>query len=172
MFSTHEYNTTNSAKLFHDGCAAGGFMKCCYSNCNNWNGLLIIPCVRKCFWHGHSTPSRAMTYVGPCCYTSSPFSCGLFFFLLPLDVCVYITRCAICVYLNYLNIYPGYQLFFSPLPFFFLKNNNKKKDWTDWGDVSDRLWRLWCSGILRIVYIRLTDTNWTELKWLDLKTQM
>lgn len=127
MFSTHEYNTTNSAKLFHDGCAAGGFMKCCYSNCNNWNGLLIIPCVRKCFWHGHSTPSRAMTYVGPCCYTSSPFSCGLFFFLLPLDVCVYITRCAICVYLNYLNIYPGYQLFFSPLPFFFLKNNLKKR---------------------------------------------
>jgi hypothetical protein len=61
-----------------------------------------------------------------------------FFFLLPLDVCVYITRCAICVYLNYLNIYPGYQLFF-PSSFLLFEKIIKKKDWTDWGDVSDRL---------------------------------
>ena len=60
--------------------------------------------------------------LGRCCYTRSPFSSSL---AAGVRLVVYITRCADCVYLNYLNIYPGYRLFFSPSSFF-------KKDWTQW----------------------------------------
>ena len=35
------------------------------------------------------------------------------------------------------------------------------------GDVSDRLWRLWCSGVLRIVYITRAQTTRTS-QWVGL----
>ena len=95
--------------------------------------------------------------LGRCCYTRSPFSSSL---AAGVRLVVYITRCADCVYLNYLNIYPGYRLFFFALLFF-----QKRLD--AMGDVSDRLWRLWCSGVLRIVYITRAQTTRTS-QWVGL----
>ena len=66
--------------------------------------------------------------LGRCCYTRSPFSSSL---AAGVRLVVYITRCADCVYLNYLNIYPGYRLFFFRPPLFSKKTGrNGRRVWS------------------------------------------